>query len=118
MIASSGGAIDLRTLFESHRHSIAPGQTNDLLQPVTVPPAGDKDRLHWPSSGQRFPDSVDARQLFHCEKTGETLSSNREANQSWKGSLGVDRRDRLGGDCFAPAHCAYALICFGLEVDA
>ena len=39
MIASSRGAIHLRTFFESHRHAIAPRQADDFLQAIAMPPS-------------------------------------------------------------------------------
>jgi hypothetical protein len=65
MVAHSRGAIHLWPLFESYRHAIAPGQANNLFQPVAMPPSCNKHGLHRPPGSERFPHSVNTGQFFH-----------------------------------------------------
>src|SRR5438445_13813075 len=82
-----------------------------------MPSSCDQDGLHWPSSSKRFSHSVDAGQFLHWRGTSRNFGQKRRAEAA-RGTLALERGDRLGGNGFTAAYCTHAFVWFCFEMDA
>lgn len=115
MVTTPGGSVDLRALFKSHGNAVASCQPDNLLQPVTMPPFSNEDRLHRPSCAERLPHGMNTGYFFHGEEA--KLSSFASLAIRSGAGLVFQRGNGLRGNGFATPDGVYAFVCFCLEID-
>src|SRR6266581_6598834 len=82
-----------------------------------MPSPYDQYGLNWPSSSERFSHSVDAGQFLHWRGTSRNFWQRRRAEAA-RGTLALERGDRLGGNGFTAAYCTDAFVCFCFQINA
>src|SRR5260221_6473663 len=65
MIAGASGAIELRSLFKTHRNSVPPGELHNLFGAGILPAFSDENVLQWTPRLQSFLDRVNSSELVH-----------------------------------------------------
>src|SRR5579859_2295999 len=65
MVASARAAIDLRTIFKSYWHTVAPRELHNFFDARVLPPFRDQHMFEWPPRFERFAYRMNPRNLIH-----------------------------------------------------